>query len=360
MITLSLQNYHDTYKMFPMGVQVAGGPNVPGRNGSQPVLGPSWWYSILPFIEQRHIYNAIDAAQQPGQAAPVFNAHQLRGLARDQPHNFIGELHPGFFHWVPDIMRCPSSGLPLMETQTGPIELPSYVGISGGTDISSASSDYAAGGPPDWAPVSARRYVNRYKGTGPRGSIVTSSGMLPPAQHTRITDCTDGTANTMIAAEQSDWLRDVDPRNRARYHGDAGWNQTKYGWQPRVGAGGLPTASAGGWLSGTEDAVTPVGPAANITEHSSDPGDWMAESLFNLTTVRYPIDLKRVMNGPGAGYPGCAQVMGHNNPLQSPHRGGILVGFVDASVRFISDTTDFAVLLRLAIRDDGQKVTLDR
>ena len=44
---------------------------------------------------------------------------------------------------------------------------------------------------------------------------------------------------------------------------------------------------------------------------------------------------------------------GINNPLQSPHPGGLLVGMADASVQFISQAVDLEVLLRLAIRDDG-------
>jgi hypothetical protein len=358
-IVLALQNYHRTYQMFPMGVQIAGGPNVPGRNGGEPVLGPAWWYGILPFIEQRNIYDRIHATQQAGQAAPVFNAHQLddarigiRGIPWPKaPEIPIANL-------APDVMRCPSSPLPRMETKTGPILLPSYVGISGGTDISNTSADYASGGPPNWPPLTDRPYVNQYKGMGPGGSIVTSSGMLPPAQHIRMADCLDGTSNTMIVSEQSDWLRNQDYSITTPYHGHPGWNDREHGWQPRAGAGGLPTASAGGWISGTEDAATPVGPAGNISDHSSDPGDWVAHSLFNITTVRYPPDLKRVMTAADAGYPGCRSVMGHNNPLQSPHPGGILAAFVDGSVQFISGTTDFAVLLRLAIRNDGQAVRL--
>jgi hypothetical protein len=35
------------------------------------------------------------------------------------------------------------------------------------------------------------------------------------------------------------------------------------------------------------------------------------------------------------------------------------VAFVDGSVQFISGTLDMAVLLRIAIKDDGQNVKLD-
>src|SRR5210317_1090085 len=59
-IGLGLQNYHDTYKMFPAGAAgrrwLAPGPggNTGGRN-----LGPSWYYATLPFMEQRNIYDKI-------------------------------------------------------------------------------------------------------------------------------------------------------------------------------------------------------------------------------------------------------------------------------------------------------------
>jgi len=361
-IVLALQKYHEMHNMFPMGVQVSGNPHTLARDRGRPSLGPSWWYGILPFIEQRSLYERIQATQRPGRPRPVFNAHQMDDPVIGIRPTGWRERRGTLASFAPDVMRCPSSPLPLMETQTGPILLPSYVGISGGTDISNESADYAEESRRQgwWyhRPQTRNRYVNAYKGRSRGGAIVTSSGMLPPAQHIRFADCLDGTSNTIIISEQSDWLRNFDRAIPEPYHGDPGWNHTEYGWQPRTGAGGLATAGAGGWISGTEDAGTPVGPAANFSEHSSEPGDWVAASLFNITTVRYPVDCKGVMDGPTAGFPGCGQVLGHNNPLQSPHPGGILCGLVDGSVRFVSGTTDFAVLLRLVIRNDGQQVTL--
>jgi prepilin-type processing-associated H-X9-DG protein len=80
-------------------------------------------------------------------------------------------------------------------------------------------------------------------------------------------------------------------------------------------------------------------------------------SIWNVTTVRYKPQLKEVLGA--APIAGCAEIMGHNNPLQAAHPGGLLVAFVDGSVQFISGTTDLAVLLRIAIRDDGQTVKLN-
>ncbi len=327
-LALALQNYHDTYKVFPMGAQVA------VRSGEL-VMGPSWWYGILPFVEQRNIYDRIQARQASGQSG-IFTADSLNPLTSNALMNL-----------APDVMRCPSSPLPLMETQSGPIALPSYVGISGGSDISPDSDDYSGAGPNNWAPSTNRRYVNQNKAFGPSNSIITSSGMLPPAQHINMAGCTDGTSNTMIVSEQSDWLRHQNRTISTPYHGDPGWNQDG-------------TGTAGGWVSGTSGITTQVPRATSLSTDSSSPSDaeWPAGdlTLFNIVTVRYPADLKQVMGDPN--YDGVSQTMGHNNPLQSPHPGGILCAFVDGSVQFISGTTDFAVLLRIAIRDDGQSVTI--
>ena len=86
------------------------------------------------------------------------------------------------------------------------------------------------------------------------------------------------------------------------------------------------------------------------------PKSWGAD-CWNITTVRYRPNLKRVLGA--TPLPGCSENHGINNPLQSPHPGGLLAGFVDGSVQFISETADFAVLLRIVIRDDGDLIRID-
>ena len=118
-LALALQNYHDTFKTFPMGAMHAG-PHV--KDGTS-LLGPSWWYGILPFIEERNMYDKI-ARIRPQVA---FNEATL-DAAIGGPQNPIKRL-------VGRYMRCPSSPLPVTEMQGGPICLPTYVGIAGGCDI---------------------------------------------------------------------------------------------------------------------------------------------------------------------------------------------------------------------------------
>jgi hypothetical protein len=228
-----------------------------------------------------------------------------------------------------------------------------YVGISGGTDIDPNNSVHypdqssLPGGGGNFRPPSSNRvYSNVYwKPSTANNGIMTISGMLPFGTIVSLRACTDGTSNTAIVGEQSDWLRQTDPAVSTYYFGTASYHNAN---------------NVCGWLPGGHSRVT----NPQNTDHSAFGGNGPA--MMNLTVVRYKPDLKKVM-GPGShgsgGAQGCHQLhtggRGYNNPLQSAHPGGLLVALVDGSVQFISGTTDLAVLLRLAIRDDGQNVKLD-
>lgn len=212
-IALGLQNYHDTYKTFPMGAMHA------GLTGDSARIGPSWWFGILPYCEQRNIYAKIETLQQPG--APGNGAFNAQNLNTHIPGSLLNAL-------VPD---------------------------------------------PGWDA----------QGTGPR------------------------VASTIVG---------------------------------------------GGFLSGSA-ASLPV-PPAKARQPAGPPPLY---DCYNITTVRYPPHFKRVLGA--SARPGCSEDHGINNPLQSPHPGGLLTAMADGSAQFISGTADLAVLLRLAIRDDGQTVELD-
>jgi prepilin-type N-terminal cleavage/methylation domain-containing protein len=333
-IGLGLQNYHDTYKVFPQGAMgrrpILG--DSPGGN-----LGPSWYFATAPFLEQRNIYDKVMATQRIG-----VGPHEFRY------GNMPATVRPALQKLAPDYMRCPSSPLPLMNRQTGNILMASYTGISGGTDIDPTNSTLYPN--QAWGiPTSNQIYRNTAGGrkqSAPCNNddgMWTSSGMLPPCEHVNMAKCTDGTSNTMIVGEQSDWGRDVDPTISTKYRLDPGW----------TGA----SAVHRGWLSGT-----------SANRNIERDNNWTAQT-YNINTVRYKPDMKRVVdgnagiNGGGNSAPGVSQNRrggrGANNPLQSPHPGGILVAMVDGSVQFIAGTQDLAILLRLAIKDDGQNVTID-
>jgi hypothetical protein len=312
-------------------------------------------------MEQRNIYDKIANLTRTGSTvglATVFTAAGANNIA-GRPLDRL----------IPDYMRCPSSPLPVMVDQTGTICLPTYVGIAGGVDIAQGNTTLFPSPNLSGNPTSTRTYNNRAGATltfgTTAGAVVTSSGMLPIAQHVGMQGCTDGTSNTMIVGEQSDWLRDVNRTVSTKYHGDPGWN----------GGGGIGAGTdlRGGWLSGTNCVPQiPDQPWSTATVAPGGAGlnpPWPTGAnaiVFNVTTVRFKPQLKEVMVGgtsPAIGLPavspGCGEIMGLNNPLQAAHPGGLLVAFVDGSVQFISGTTDLAVLLRIAIRDDGQTVKLN-
>jgi hypothetical protein len=75
---ISLLNYHDTYGMFPMGAMHSG-PNPGGAPPIEAGLGPSWWFSQLPFYESSPLYDQIiTASRSSGPVTPQFCADDMK------------------------------------------------------------------------------------------------------------------------------------------------------------------------------------------------------------------------------------------------------------------------------------------
>ena len=72
--------------------------------------------------------------------------------------------------------------------------------------------------------------------------------------------------------------------------------------------------------------------------------------LFNLTVIAH-----RINETSSLAY-GASGNCGPNQPLRSPHAGGVDVGFADGSTRFLSDGIEFQVLCNLANRKDGKVI----
>jgi hypothetical protein len=333
-------------------------------------LGPSWQYGILPFMEQRNIYDKIANTIRAGGSVNVntitnaFSANTMNRMILPANSRPLDRL-------VPDYMRCPSSPIPIMTDQTGSICLSTYVGIMGGVDIQNGNTTIFPFQAQLGMPSTGRLYQNRAGCTvatigNATNAIVTNSGMLPVAQHKGMNNCTDGTSNTMIVGEQSDWLRHADRNISTKYHGDPGWGGTSDVAQFGTASSTNGTDSLGGFLTGAAVCVNipDIGSttgASAITANAT--GAWATPgAIFNVTTVRYKPHLKEVIGTSTvvtSQAPGVGEICGLNNPLQAAHPGGLLVAFVDGSVQFISGTTDLRVLLQIAICDDGQTVKLN-
>ena len=272
-IGLGILNYESTYGVLPPGGLR---PKAPG-NGH----GHSWWVRILPYVEQKPVYDEFDQSSfTTGWLGPdsFSNANKHnRALLRNVYFAF---------------MFCPSSSLPPFvmtgsEPDRANVMSATYTGVAGATDHPTAK---------DKNPVQG---VNgRISFGGPMIPHVTGYAAVSMAA------ITDGTTNTMMVAEQSDWCRSASGQ-KLDCRSDCGHGFT-------------------------------MGPA-----------DYGWERTFNLTTVLHRMNEKSYS---GLGVQGNC---GPNRPIQSPHSGGAQVLLCDGSVRFLSESINVQTLYDLANRDDG-------
>jgi hypothetical protein len=247
--------------------------------------------SIMPYIEMAPLYSRLDFenAVYPfwttnSNNAPT-NIAALKGVA-------------------PEGYWCPSSPLPRFTDDygNGVFGTTTYVGIAG-----------AVTDPLTWNdPTGGRRCENGTYGFN------CSNGALGPESRVRISDMSDGTTNTILVAEQTDWTVSAggakSDRRSSNLHG---------AW---IGCGipGKPQNDA--WQSGNSE-----------------------ERPYGVTTLRYGIGHK-------TDAPGMAFGVGSNMPIQSIHAGGAFVLRADGGTKFVSSSIDFQIARSLCIRDDGQTV----
>lgn len=251
---LGFHNYHDTLKKLP-----------PAGMSPGIVYNLSFWTLIFPYMEQNNLVANLDRT----------SADQgWLGTNANNRNIFAGKKIP--------FMICPSTPLP--EQIAGLYDVPSasYAGVSGATNHSSASPAYI--------------------GTASQG------GLLTPGKCFGLAAATDGTSNTMLVAEQSDWCVD--------------------------------------------------GSGAKV-DCKSDCGHGMTMGVcydgyyrpFSVTAVMHPINQK------SSTATGVGGNCGANSPIQSAHPGGAQILLTDGSVRFISATVNIQTVYNLANRDDGNVVS---
>jgi len=286
-IALACHNYHDTYKHLPSGTS-------PIKNSGGAAWGYSWIVLVLPYVEQNALYQQFDLTQ-----SMWANAKNVNAAANVQP----------------TIFYCPSSPLKTLtnagDQGVGQVQNPTtnYVGIAG-----------AANDP-------AKRFVfgpNPGPGGCCSGGIVSGGGLLYPNSAVKLGAIKDGSSNTMMISEQSDFI--------------IGPGGSLNDWRAS-----LPHSA----FMGYDDAREPN----NFTT-----GDNRA---FNVTTIRYAINDTNNKTAGGTGWTdntgvsGIGFNSGNNTPINSTHPGGVNVAMGDASVRFIVDSFPLAIVQSLATRDDG-------
>jgi len=282
---LALHSFHDANNRMPPG---GGDDTSPFGNGGSS-WGSSWKVYILPYIEQNNL----------------FQRWQFNGSSGWQNVNNLNLVS----NITIKTYRCPASPLPdftpgSTTNVTNSIQMyTTYVGVAGTTIDNPINTNIAC-----------------CAGSGP---INGGSGILCTNCQTKMTSITDGTSNTILVGEQSDFLRDNN-------------NQPLYG--TAEGAPTWPVCSQGphGWVMGAGGGG--VG-AAN------------GERQFNITTVRWQINQRGL--GEVASN-GTNWNSGSNFPFTSAHSGGANMLFADGSVKFLTNSTSLPILQALSSKDRGE------
>ncbi|MCC9607300.1 DUF1559 domain-containing protein [Blastopirellula sp. JC732] len=281
-VGLAIHNYHDTHLKLPIGVQY-------------------YWHSnflvhLLPFLEQGNIY---DQLQFNNSSAMLFDSTSLSGYRLANYNVMKGFNAPAY--------QCPSSPLPeWAENPGGPVECgtTSYIGVAGAPTSATSVTD----------PTGQGRCIAAGQG------YICSNGTLIPNESIKLASVTDGTTNTIIVAEQSNWTisstgATIDQRNSSR----------RGAW-------------IGAYLTGY-----PGGPNGSA---------WNTGNAYNISTIRYGVGFRTLASGSGGNHQ-----TGTNTPIHSAHPGGAMVVRCDAGVSFLPETIDWGVLRNLCIRDDGNVIT---
>ncbi len=268
---LALHNYHDVHNAFPPG---ACGTSTNANSGN-------FLTSILSQLEQNSAFEQWEFVHNSqNNAVDRALAQQLRISV--------------FFCPSSPLEKVAGSGAPI-----GPVALPTYVGIAG---VHSSTANVVSRG------------------------TVNSNGVLRPNKSVRIAEITDGTTNTIMIGEQSDFAYDASGNQQEMR------SFAPFGLTVGINATGVP---------GTGTAWS---------------GD---RHTYALTTVRYKINDKVYdsVRANGKGNTSSNTLGGETNkPIQSAHTGGTMVLLGDGSVRFASESTDFDTFLLLCQRADRKVI----
>jgi len=301
-IGVAVHNFHGANGRFP-----AAATRVPDPNYW--MHGPTWWVYILPYVEQDNAYNKTSFGGQVPNSVNVTFWFADTGAVNKSVYE--GVVFP--------LMRCPSSTLPewnKIDEESSPTVgykayEPTYTCILGSDRHPSADTTSGNGPVSDGGVIVMR--------ATPQGAI-------------RMQQISDGTSNTIIVGEQSDWSN---PLQSDPLYGD------------------MRSSDSRGAFMGTSYVTQPRGPGSLIGclgDGTVNRGN-NCKRCYNTTTVVAPLNSKRFVFAQ-SGDERCG------TPIQSAHTGGANVLFADGSVRFLNESIDLNTLKNLADRDDGNTVSL--
>lgn len=305
-IGLSLQNFHDTYKMFPTGGSVPGVdieeylkdsatvPNPKDRKG--PPNGPleqglGWMYQILPYLEEGAVKNIVHQADLSSHAIPLYNCPSRRGITKsaagislvDYAAAVAGPARSEIGNAIDNYLKNPQDYDKELfwGCDSCLSTLPSTVTVS----MAAASGN----------PIQFRGVIQR-SDWQPASNLPGGGRHMGFTKKISFQQITDGASKTMVVSE-------------------------KFVYSTEYAGGGL--ADNRGWADGWDY-------------------DHMRSSMFKLRPDTQGPAPNGTVSDPA------------NYPFGSAHSGGVNAVFADGSGHFINYNVEQEVFNRLAHRSDGE------
>ena len=299
-IGLAIHNFESAYKSFP--------PAATRIQGQSWQHGPTWWVYILPMVEQGAVFDKTKFLAQGGVNATFW-------------FNDTGAINKSAYHGVTfPIMRCPSSTLPFwnkteeFDGTNGYMGYePTYTCILGSDNHRSCDKTSSNGPVSDGGVIVLRPNVN---------------------EGVKFAQITDGSSNTIMVGEQSDWSNPLDP---TPIYADLRSSNSRGAF---MGTSYVTPPNGPGSLAGTAPGTLPCGGT----------GSTNCKRCYNTTTLIWPIGRKQFQFA-SMGDERCG------TPLQSAH-GWAPTCFRRRPRSFVSYGMDVNVAKNLVDRDDGNTVTL--
>ena len=279
---LALLNYESAYQEFP-----AGSSEDP-PNGNR---GSSYWVFLLPYIEQGNIFDQWD-----------FDRGGNMGSGSNPNRTLVDGV-------IINNLQCPSSPLNMFPEAPAP-GLPSVgSGFTGSTNPAGMRSCYFAVSGSD-----QHETARQGDSTEPQG-VISDGGVIGWLPHT-IGSVFDGTSNTMVFGEQSDFF--------------------------------LTSANGPGTLldarsDGNSGFAQGQGDGNDFSDSSGN-----SRRRYQQTTIAQTLNFRDFDSLLGA-----EGNLGPTRPLLSSHSGVVLASMCDGSVQTLADSLELSILRNLADRDDG-------
>lgn len=329
-------NYRSTNpaNAFPAGATYS------ARDGKS---GTSWWLALLPYLD-------LAQAAKNWQNIPGGGDFGAEG---ENPN-----LRTSDGLWQPFFL-CPSSPLPATNNPSLHFSAANRQALNDGArGILVPSYAAVAGGAPDAKDIDVAQFFSQPHGRNTadgKYGILSASGVMPVNQTIAEAAVRDPQSKTLLVVEQSDFGRNdaLDPPDL--YDLRSGWPN-------------------GLFMGSTGDYQNP-----SLNGRGVDGDD--SARVWNVTTIRYPINTRAVFDKPGVMRPGYVfdpapprapapdqpppapppyppegYGPGHNHGINSAHPGGAHVLMADGSARFFNESIELMILLIFATRDDGREV----